>query len=60
MDRGTNGNTLNHIDPSERGRVLARVYAFILSWPDPQQGVSSSQDCPDEVRVDSSKSERGG
>jgi hypothetical protein len=60
MDRVSNRNNVNPIDPSERGRVLARVYAFILSWPEPQQGESGSQDCPDKVQMDSSKSERGG
>lgn len=57
MDRGTSGNTLDHNDPSERGRVLARVYAYILSWPEPREGESGSQDCQDDSRMDSSKSE---
>jgi hypothetical protein len=60
MDRVSSGNTVDHIDPSERNRVLARVYAYILSWAEPQEGESGSQDCPDKVRMDSSKSERGG
>jgi hypothetical protein len=56
-----NGNSTrdngNPVAPNEKSRVLAKVYAYILSWQDPPQGESVSQGCSDEDRVDSSKSE---
>jgi hypothetical protein len=42
-------------DQTERSRVLAKVYSYILSWPNPQQENQGSQDCPEEDRTGSSE-----
>ena len=61
MNGNSTKNNGNPIASDEKSRVLAKVYAYILSWQDPQQGESNSRGCADDVRVDSPiANERGG